>query len=325
MATLTRICSILAFDDTPSSRQPLRRFVDWKHQIQALSVENPDGGHEYQVEPGDEVTIFDGTRALGSDGTTVWSLELSPLDPSRYRLTRTSGAAPAFRTARSTALFPGSVTVTVQNNQTAVLTSSLGAVFGAVVAGDTVLLLGASTGDTAGPFDAMNEGLWLVLAASTTQLTLRRPVGSVFSAVTETVVLADNAHLLAYSNAGVQVGDKLALSAGFAPAALHAYEVLAVTPSWVEFASSLPLAEESGVTAAGVAVYSAAKRYVYVETDQEVALKFNGNALATDVLEPVAPGDAAQRGPFEKFGTAYSLSILNLSTATAKLVVITAE
>lgn len=328
MATLTRDCRILAFDDTPSTRQPLRRFVDWKHQIQALPVSNPDGGHEFQIEPGAEVTVFNGSRTLGSNGSTSYDLALSPLDPSRYRLTWAgAGTAPAFRTARTLALSPGTVTFAVQANQTAIVTSSLGSVFGAVVAGDSVLVPGTSTGDSTSPFNPLNEGLWVVLVASATQLSLGRPTGTVFSAYGETVTLADDLHILAYSQAGIQAGDVLDLVAGFASSALHAYEVLTATATYIEFTSSLPLANQAGVVpgATGANIYSSAKRYVYIEVDQEVALKFNGNTAETDRLEPISPGDDSRRGPFEKFGTAYSLSIKNRSTATATVIVITAE
>jgi hypothetical protein len=325
MATLTRTGRILMFDDTPSNRNPIRRHADWQQSLQALPVLNPQGAKEFPLLPGEEATLWSGVRTLTANGSTAYDVTLSSLDPSRYRLTWTGvGADPGFRTARTVVSSPGNLLFALQANQTVKVTSSLGAIFGAVVVGDNVMVPGVVTGDPA-VFDPLNEGLWEVLAKTSTELTLRRPADATFSGVTETVAVTSDDQFLAYSAAGVQVGDLLDLVSGFAGSSLRSYPVVAVTSLWVEFSYSMPLAEEAAVVpgASGLAVYSAAKRYVYLEADQEVAVKLNGDTGEHNRVEPIAGAGAP--GWFEKFGTVYSLVVKNRSTASAVVVLISAE
>ncbi len=323
MATLTRTGRILMFDDTPSNRNPLRRHADWQQNVQALPVLGPQGPRDYTLAPGEELTLFNGTRSLTANGSTEYDLALSVLDSSRYRLTWTgTGSAPGFRTARVVAVGGGNLIIAVQTNDTILVTSSLGAVFGAVMVGDDVLFPGVATGDPA-VFDPLNEGLWTVLAAAAGQLQLARKPGTAFSATSETVALTDDDQVLVFSAAGTQVDDLVDLVAGFSASALRAYPVAAVTAKWIEFTSTLPLAEETVVPGvSGLKVYSDAKRFVYLETNQEVAVKLNGNTGETDRVEPLPDGS---NGWFEKVGTTYSLAVKNRSTATATVTLISAE
>ncbi len=72
-------------------------------------------------------------------------------------------------------------------------------------------------------------------------------------------------------------------------------------------------------------IYSQAKRYVLVETDQECALKFNGATDESNRIEPILAADSEQVGFQERYGTVFSLSIKNRSTAIANVTFISAE
>jgi hypothetical protein len=326
MATLSRTGRILMFDDTPSNRNPSRKHADWVLNVQALPVLVPQGPRDYVLAPGEEVTLFAGARALTPDGSTGYALTLSPLDSSRYRLTWTgAGADPTFRTARTVAASGGNLVFALQPNMTVLVTSSLGSIFGAVVTGDDVLVPGVATGDSA-LFNPLNEGEWTVLAASGAQLTLARKPGAAASGASETVAVTAATQFLAFSATGVQAGDRLDLTAGFYASSLRAYPVVAASSLWVEFTSTLPLADQTVVPgASALSVYSSAKRYVYLESDQEIAVKLNGNTGENDRVEPILPGDPDSRGWFEKLGTVYSLVVKNRSTATANIMMISAE
>lgn len=326
MGTLNRTLHVLAWEDLASNNNPQRRPVDWRRSLQSIPV-NKAQTRPVSIDPSSEVTIFDGTRVLTHDGTTQYTLSLSTLSSTRYRLAWTGvGTAPGFRTDRGLTLSAGSVTITLNANQTVTVTHTGGAVFGAVQVGDTVFIPGTTTGDAA-LFDALNEGLWTVLAAAAASLTLARPAGAIFSGKTETVAIAANTQFIAYSSTGVQVGDTLDITAGFATSTRRSYRVVAVTSRHVEFTSTLPLAAEATIIPGvnGIKLYSAAVRYVFIETDQELALKFNGASDESVRVEPIVAGDPNQVGIFDKWGTAYSLVIKNRSTTRANLVVITAE
>lgn len=326
MATLNTITHIIAFDDAGGGNNPQRKVVDWRRPQLGIAVTNPRS-QQLQLDPQQEVVVFSGTRTLTIDGTTQFDLSLSSLDSTRYAMTWDgTGTAPGFRTARSVAVATGNVVLTLQANQTVTVTSSLGAVFGVVVAGDVVFVPGVSTGET-GPFNSLNEGYWSVLAANATTLTLQRLSGTVFSGASETVAIADNLEFQVFSAAGVQAGDTLDIVSGFATSAIRSYNVVAVTARRLEFTSTLPLALESNVvpTAAGVKVYNDSKRYVYVEGDQELAVKVNADTTENNRVEPWVPAHTELVGYYEKVGTTYALAVKNRSTARANVTVVTAE
>lgn len=325
MSTLNRTSQVVVFDDLPASNTPQRRSVDWRRALQSIPVTKPQT-QTIQIDALSETTVFDGTRTLTFDGTTQLALTLSDLDPSRYRLAWTGvGTAVGFRTNRNLTLSAGSVTLTLQANSTVVVTHDAGAVFGAVVVGDAVYIPGVITGDT-GLFNSLNEGLWTVLSAAAGSLTIARLPGTVFSGATETVALSDNDQFQAYSSSGVQVGDTLDISGGFSTSSRTSYKVSSVTAKTVEFISTSPLALETIIPGINsVKVYSAAKKYLMIESDQALAIKCNGSTDETNRIEPISSGNPNLVAFSEKWGTTYSLVLKNRTTVRANVLVISAE
>lgn len=326
MSLLNRTSRILSYSDLQVNSNPRLRGVDWGRDFVGIPVEK-DQQQKYSIDASSEIVIFNGSRTLGSDNTTELALtSLAVLDPNRYRLAWTgTGTAPAFRTDRSLTLSGGTLTLALQPNNSLVATHSGGAVFGAVINSDIVFIPGVSTGDAA-HFNALNEGEWIVIAASATSLTLARDPDSVFSGASETTAVTANAQVQAFSPLGVQIDDTLDISSGFSPSTRKSFVVVAVTASRLEFMSVLPLAAQTVAPGAmAVAVYSAAKRYCYIESDQNVALKFNGATDDGNRLEPIQAGDPQLVGVAEKWGTAFSLSIKNRSTSRAAVLVVTCE
>lgn len=324
-ATLSLISTTIAYGDVGVTSNPSRKYVDWS-LAKNHSVDNPKT-IPYTVEPGETLSIFDTVRATGVAADTALTITLNPLEETTYRFTHSGGTAPAFRTSRALALAGNNVTIVANANQTVTMTSGLAAGFNAVVVGDTIFIPGTSTGDSASPFTASNEGYWNVLAkTSSTVLQLARPVDQTFLAYGEVVAVVSNTQLQAFSAAGVQVGDSVDISAVFPTAVLKKYTVLAVNPSWFEVQSTLPL--PLSVTAvpgtAGIAFYDGARRYLKVVYDQECALNLNGVTSAVK-LSPWLAGDDEMVGIYEAVGPAWSLTVLNRSQETLNLLVITAE
>jgi hypothetical protein len=207
------------------------------------------------------------------------------------------------------------------------VTSATGTPFSSVVAGDQVFVPGASTGDAASPFNALNEGLWFVLTATSTVLTLTRAAGTVFSGASEVVTPPTNASLLAYSATGVQAGDTLSIAAGFATTSRHAYDITSVTPSWLEFTSTTPLGAESGIVpgVTGVQIYTNSKRFIMIEADQQVVVQLNGDTGSSVQVEPWLAGDDTLQGVFIKVGDVWKLVVQNVSNTNANVTVSSAE
>jgi hypothetical protein len=206
--------------------------------------------------------------------------------------------------------------------------------FAGVVAGDTVFIPDTTTGDAASPFGVANTGFWVVLAllpngiGADRKLVCNRPSGYDFVGVTEVVQLTDDAEFQAFSSGPVQIGDFIELISGFSVVSRKAYQVTAVTDSWVEFASgeSLPLEADVIPTASGIAVYSDAQSFTYIETDQEAVIRINGMTDDNLKTQPRKAADIKVRGIFELTGVIWKLVIVNRSpSASMRALVIAAR
>jgi hypothetical protein len=323
MPTLSSFIKIVAFDDTNQTNQPKLQAINWNRDtLQGLPVEAP-ANNEYYLSSLSSKTIFDGTRTLSYDASTEFTVALSPLNNNRYRLTWKSGKDPVFRTDRSLSLTGGNIIISIQQNLTAIVTSSLSLPFSGVQVGDDVFIPGVTTGDTS-TFNTLNEGHWVVLDASDTQLTLTRETGTVFSGISELVAITDNDQFMVYSSNGVQIDDVIQLISGFSPTLLHSYELVEVTYKFLEFTSTAPLPNQDVYSGIGsIVIYDEAKRFVYIETNQEVALTINGITLPSII--PFLAGDDGKIGPWMSSSIVYSMAITNNSTQQARVRVISAE
>jgi hypothetical protein len=327
VSKLNHYVALTIYDDATSSNNPQLRLPEWRRS--ALETVNNPVAEKVAIAPGGSLSVFSGSRTVLTDGTTAFSIALNPVMSSVYRVTNTAGTAPAFRTSRSLVVSGVLMTLAVNNNAT--LTVSVGVpTFGAVQVGDIIFIPGTATGDAAllSPFSPVNVGLWVAIGVSTTQLTLIRPTGVSFSGISEAVTPTANTQFIAYSAAGVQVGDSLEISAGFSSVTQTTFKVSSVTPSWVEFLSSTPLPLETGIlpTASGMTFYTSAKRYIRIEVDQETIIKLNGDTGNSNRVTPRTAGTSDGFGWIEKWGLSWQLVITNRSTtSTLNATVITAE
>jgi hypothetical protein len=315
MPILNSAQNLVIYDDTGASNNPQQRYVDWRKPIVNVLVDSPLN-EKFVGTPGSTTTLFSGTRATSIDGTSQFSIALNSANSSIYRIANTAGTAPVFRTDRGLTLNGSTITVAINNNATATFSTSVGT-YGSTVVGDVVFVPTVLTGDSASPFNILNGGYWTVIGKANTILTLTRPAGVAFSGVAEAVVLSANSQLQAFSSAGIQVGDTLEISAGFSLVTQKSFRVSSVTPSFVEFFSTIPLPLETGIlpTASGMTFYSAAKRFVRIEVDQEAAIRFNGDTNSFVRLSPRAPGDLRSGfAHLELWGTIWSISVVNRST-----------
>lgn len=316
MSFLNLSVHLLTADDAITASNP--RLVTLDRQTQGFGV--PVGKTlevplDPPLAPGAALTAFDGTRTVGFDGTTQLALSLSPLGPDRYRLAWTgTGANPAFRPERALAASGFAVTLTLNANLTLTVTGA-GPTYAAVQAGDAVVIPGAATGDPAGPFDARNVGAWTAIAVSSTSLTLAR-AGGWTGGVSQVVAVTSNDQILTFGQAGAQAGDQLEIVAGFAPNSRRVYKVVAVTPRWVDLQSLVAVAAETAIAGAnGLAVYSAARRLLYVEVDQRVSVQLNAAAAVT--VEPMVLPDGTRLGIFFKTGPVWRCVVTNLAATEA--------
>lgn len=326
MSILSLYSLTLAYSDPAQTNNPVLRNADWKRSLPAVFVKNPKTD-PFMVGGGNETLIFDGTRLTSIDGTSAFDLSLSTLASDLYRITSSGGTDPILRTARALNLNGIVTTLTVQANGSVLVTVPAGTPFSFVQAGDELMIAGVLTGDASSPFSSLNQGRWTVLAVggAGANVTLVRPAGQDFQGVTEVVTPTTAAQVYAYSQAGVQAGDKMRLSAGFSAAARKTYVVESVTSKYVEFRSTTPLPAEAGITpgASGMQFFSMGKRFLRVEVDQEATLRING--VLGPELSPWAAADPQMVAEYVQVGPVWSLSIVNRSGQTLNATIISAE
>lgn len=327
MATLNLQFNALAFSDSISSNQPQRQNFNWTRQNNLVAVNNPRS-NEFVIGGGGTTTVFNGIETTSIDGTTAFTVTLSVLNSSVYRFTNSAGTAPDFRTARGITIANQPVTFTRNIDQSATLSVGGSGNFTGAQVGDTIFLPDTLTGDTASVFNALNTGYWIVNGVlSSTALSLVRPTSVVFSATTETKTPTLAASLQIYSAAGIQIGDSVVISAGFAASTQRTYQVTQINPSWFEVISTLPIALESGIlpTATGMVFYTSSKVWIRVESDQQTVVQINGDTNTYNRIQPFQAGDDTFPGWWELWGPVYKLVLINKGTTPAGITVLSVE
>lgn len=312
---------ILAYEpDAGQSLNPLRRIADWTRQFSNLSVSKPKS-ERVCIEPGQTESIFSGVRSTSIDGTTAFDITLLSNQTSTYRFSYSAGTDPGFRTERVLSTDATSeIDVSINNNATAVFTASGGTLadFSGVLVGDILRIYGVTTGDTDGPFNDLNEGYWQVIAATASTVTCVRLPGEGFSGAAESgIVLGASfaSNFRIYSAAGVQIGDRVEISAGFSAVTQKTFTVSQVGPDFFEVVSSEALPLETGIVpgAAGMIFYTDSKRLVYLEADQEAVVRINGMSGNEIRLSPFIVGDEEKVATYQQTGVIYSLDVVNRS------------
>lgn len=319
MPNLNFLVFLNAYSDRNPSNAPSRNNFKWGRDLNSLSVENPYS-LEFTLAPGETRSLFSGVRTLAQNNTTQYSIAPKPLTTSTYVLSWVGGTAPAFRTSRSSgADATTQVTVTL-NGTVATFTSTGGTPFslisGGVVVGDNVRI-GTN-------FNQLNQGPWQIIALTATSFSIVNPFAVAEGPVTLGSGFASQVDI--YSAAGVQVGDILSINGGFSLVTQGTYEVTGVADTFLEFSSTAVLPTEGPITTQAIAVYSSAKRLIYMEADQKCAVTINGS-----LVNNIAPminatcGCPTNHGFLLLTSTVYSLSVTNNGLAQATLYLASVE
>lgn len=324
MSNLNLIYGILAYEDcgTGVNNNPSQRVPDFSRQYYGISVGNPQG-QVFSVSPNASLTLFDGSRSVSLSSSSAFTLT-NPTG-STYRLTSTAGPNPGFRTERTTGVDATSTfNVSINNNALVNLTQTSGTApnFTTAQPGDVLYIASDS------PFSILNEGYFPVLSVTTTALSFENNNAAAESNITLSTSFASQFRL--FSNDGVQVGDTLVIAAGFSTITQGNYEITAVNTDFIEFTSSRPLPLETAIVGAtGLTIYSNAKFFVHIETNQNSVLRLNGDSTDNNKIEPFVADDGSSpgiRGIFSKIGPSYRAVLVNKSpTTTASVFVFTAE
>ena len=318
MSKLNFLVYLNAYADKNASNSPSRSNFKWERHANSILASNPTS-LEFSLAPGETRTLFDGSRTITQNNTTQWSITLVPFSSSSYQLSWVGGTQPGFRTSRTIGGNSSTnVTVTV-NGPVVTFASTSGALWnltvGGVVVGDYVRI--------GSQFNPANQGEWQIIALTNTSFKVVNLSGAAEGPINLGAGYASQVKI--YSAAGVQIGDTLSITGGFSPATWGSYKITSVADTFLQFSSLNTLPQESSITTDDITVYYLAKKLIYLEADQHVALTING--VAGNEIDPLLSCDCSTLNPgvFMQSSTIYSLSITNDGVSTAKLFLASVE
>ncbi len=170
-------------------------------------------------------------------------------------------------------------------------------------------------------FSPNNWGTFQILAVTATSFSIDNGIAVAEGPIT---LGSDFANQIAiYSALGVQIGDTLDITGGFSQVTQGAYSITGVGANFLTFYSTAILPQQSNIMTEAINVYFMAKKFLYLESDQNCGLTFNGTL--NDTIQPFVYPAFTQPGIMAKTATVYSLTIVNNSTNTANLFLATIE
>ena len=111
------------------------------------------------------------------------------------------------------------------------------------------------------------------------------------------------------------------------PSNQQTFSVVDVTSKYIQFESSMALAEEDNVAPGigGLLVFTNAKRYIALEADQECIVRVNGDTSSLHRVTPWVANDCSKPGQYVRTGPTWVLQVINSSSKSMNLIVISAE
>jgi hypothetical protein len=309
---LNVINHLLCYSDGIVTDNPHQRAIDHRLRLDSIAVKNPYGSTK-TLAPGETFQLFANAISVGLNGTSVLNLSMVNAEDSTYRLAIASGSG-AFRTAKAVSGL-STCAVTINNSAVAVFNFA-GATLSSVAVGDIMRIKGQDTNDT-GPFafNPINAGTWKVIGVSGTAISAIREVGSPFTGVQETIATSVASDVIFYADDLIRKGMKFQVAGTFSQVTWRTFEVSSATPTFVEFTSTEAIPEETGLTyiPSSIVFYTGVKKLVYVEADQECAVRFNGATDDSNRITPIKSGDRYLKGFINKMGDSFSCEVVNKS------------
>lgn len=318
---LTTIQQFMSYSGAQGNTDnPTLKHFDWVRRIYNLSVEKPLSETK-TIPPSQTMELFFGYRVITPTTGDIFKIAFLDEDSSTYRLINTSGTS-SFRTAR-TLTGVSDCTITINNGTLAIF--DFGSATHTAQIGDILRIKGYNTGDATTPWNPMNTGNWVIIGISGSKFQCVRPTGEQFVAIAETATAISSAVEI-FSSAGVQAGDKMLID-GILMLSLKTYAVKDVTPTAIDFVSAeaIPVEIESPYVANSIQFPFEGKKFIYIETDQEISVRFNGDTGDSNLVVPEKAGEQAYVGTFQKTGPMYQCVIKNRSLNPAQIMVLTAE
>ena len=322
---LNLLVNFLVYSDGAPSNSPKLRDVDYARQLVSIPTGN-SYSQRMMISPQSSQLIMQTQRSLTQDATTQYTVSL--ISGSTYRFRHSGGTNPTLRTKRSftfSALTEFDVSkvgdiIRYTWNGTGVDPNFA---TNGVIVGDVVHIL------TGTPFNSLNQGTFTVVGVTDDWFEVLNSSG-----VPEiTIALGPNIDsvppMSIYSAAGVQVGDQARIVAtAFNVENRGIFTITEVTSEYFELSNGNPGIPEGPITlgaANGIVFYPDVYKWLYIEADQKVSIRINGDTSDNVELEPVIAADPSAPAVYLQRGGVFKLEIANNGVKTASVKVALAE
>lgn len=309
MSLLNILVHLNAYKDKVPTNNPKQSNFKWTLDQQSISIAEPES-RCVDIQPGESLSIFSGITAISDDGTTTYDIALKAGTTNTYRISHNGGTAPQFRTARTTGA-DATTEITVTKNGPILKFESTGGTALDLVSG------GAQVGDVVrigSAFNALNQGLYKILSLDATSFQIELEGGEAEGPIVLGASFAEEIQI--FSQAGVQIGEKVSLTSGFSSVTFGVYEITDVNPDYIEIYSIKSLPEETAVQTQ-LDIYNDTKQFIYIETNKKLSLQIDGNDAGD--IEPLTCGITLKKGMYLKSGNSYSAQITNESEDVASV------
>jgi len=318
MSKLNLLVHLNAYEDENPTNNPSRNNFKWNRDSQGIDIDEPCS-KSIVLEAGQSQSLFAGQVTTSDDATTTWDIALKSGTTNTYRISRNAGTLPGFRTLRAIGSDATTEVTVTKNAKLLTFTATGGTLYdldaASVEVGD-IVRIGAA-------FNVANQGKYTILAKTTNSFTVENNTG-----LAEGPILLDASfedELKIHSQDGVQVGDRVDITAGFSVVSQNTYEITDVADDYIEFFSldSLPAETEVANSPAALFIYRNAKNFIYIESDQKLQITLDTTETIT--IEPLTAGTSKKPGVFMSSAIIRSAEIKNLSQSPARVFYTTAE
>jgi hypothetical protein len=309
MSLLNLLVHLNAYKDKVPTNNPKKSHWKWTLDQQSSDIGEPES-RCVDIQPGATLELFSGISIIFDDATTTYDISLKAGTTNTYRISHNAGTAPDFRDSRNTDA-DATTEITVTKNGPLIKFESTGGtaldlVSGGVQVGDTVRV-GSS-------FNTANQGKFKILSFNATSFEIEHSSGQAEGPIVLGASFAEDIQI--FSQAGVQVGEKLDISQDFSSVTFGNYSITDVNPQYIEIYSIKSLPEETNIQTQ-LSIYNDTKNFIYIETDRKLKLEVDGSDAGN--IEPMSCGTSLKKGVYLKSGNSYSTQITNESDYVASV------
>jgi hypothetical protein len=318
------LLNFLVYSDGQASSSPQLKDIDYNRQLTGKQTGN-SFSRRFEIPAAGSLSIVDNTRTISGSGTTQFDVEL--VTGNVYRYINTGGTALGLKTHRATTE-DATTQFTVTKVGDVVRYDHTGGTApgfsGASVAVGDIL-----TVEEGSPFNVLNEGVFTIVTVGVDFVEVLNSSGVAEGPITLGAPVGNLPSMIEVSAPDeVQVGDQVNITnTAFNIENRGIFTVTAVTPFYFEVENGNPGIPETGLVAGvtGLVFYPDIFKWLYIESDQKVSVRVNGNTSDDFEIEPLVAANPDEVGVYLQRGGVFSLTIANNGLTPANVKVSMAE